>query len=92
MRSRSSFADMQHAASVRRLALALTHSEATADDVVQEVYLSAWRHATGFRGEGSARGWSPTITRNAARRTARRSYNVQLITEALLIALLEPPE
>ena len=73
----------RHAASVRRLALTLTSSEATADDVVQDVYLSVWRHAKSFGGEGSARGWLLTITRNAARRKARRRAGEPAAAEPL---------
>ena len=62
----------RHAASVRRLAVAMTANEATADDVAQEVFVAAWRSAAKFRGDGSVRGWLLTIARNAARRTARR--------------------
>ena len=73
----------RHAASVRRLAGALTSDEATADDVTQEVFLSVWRGARGFRNEGSVRGWLLTITRNAARRSARRRVGEPAQTEEL---------
>ncbi len=61
----------RHAAAVHRLALAMTGSAATAEDVSQDVFVSAWRFASTFRG-GSARAWLLTITRNAVHRSRRR--------------------
>lgn len=63
---------LRHGASIRRLARAMTTDDATADDVLQEVFVSAWRAAGTFRGDGSARGWLLTMTRHAAQRTHRR--------------------
>jgi RNA polymerase sigma-70 factor (ECF subfamily) len=47
----------------------------TADDLVQETYLRAWRALPGFRGEASVRTWLLTIARRTAAdqiRSARR--------------------
>lgn len=55
----------RHGPSLRRLARALT-SDAVADDVLQEALIDAFRHAGGFRGDGSVRGWLFTLTRHRA--------------------------
>jgi RNA polymerase sigma-70 factor, ECF subfamily len=39
--------------------------DASTEDALQEAFLSAWRHAGSFRGEGSARAWVLAIARNA---------------------------
>lgn len=61
----------RHQAAVLRYARTLT-GEAAAEDALQETFLAAWRHAAGFRGEGSVKGWLFTITRRAVLRARRR--------------------
>ncbi len=61
----------RHHGAVNRLARTLTRSTAAADDVTQETFLSAWRHAGGFQGTGSVRGWLLTIAHHAAGRHRR---------------------
>jgi RNA polymerase sigma-70 factor (ECF subfamily) len=56
----------RHQASVFRLARLLTRSEGDAEDVLQQTFLSAWRHRAQFRAESSVRTWLLTITRNTA--------------------------
>jgi len=57
---------VRHQASVFRLARLLTRSQADAQDVLQQTFLSAWRHRAQFRGEASVRTWLLTIARNIA--------------------------
>jgi RNA polymerase sigma-70 factor (ECF subfamily) len=56
----------RHQASVFRLARLLTRSQDDAEDVLQQTFLSAWRHRAQFRGEASVRTWLLTIARNTA--------------------------
>jgi RNA polymerase sigma-70 factor (ECF subfamily) len=64
----------QHASAVLRLARAMTPDEATAADVAQEAWLSAYKAAgTYYRPDvAPVRTWLFSIARNAARK-ARRS-------------------
>lgn len=55
-----------HQASVFRLARLLTRSQDDAEDVLQQTFLSAWRHRAQFRGDASVRTWLLTIARNIA--------------------------
>jgi RNA polymerase sigma-70 factor (ECF subfamily) len=55
---------MGHLAAVRAYLQAFTMA-AVAEDALQEAFLSAWRHAGSYRGEGSARAWLLAIARNA---------------------------
>lgn len=61
----------RHKDAVYRYARALCREHAAAEDVLQETFVSAFRHAGAFRAEGSARGWLFRIARNQAA-TARR--------------------
>ena len=57
----------RHQQRVFGLALAIVGERSSAEDVAQEAFLRAWRHADGFdprRGTGTA--WLLTITRNLA--------------------------
>lgn len=49
---------------VKRYALALTRSEADADDIVQETYLRAYRYWDTFESGSDCRKWLLTICRN----------------------------
>lgn len=61
---------------VFRLARALVRDDATAEDVLQDTFLAAWRPAAGYRGDGSVAGWLYAIARHAALRRARRADQV----------------
>jgi RNA polymerase sigma-70 factor, ECF subfamily len=56
----------RHRAPVFRYLVALSHSSADAEDLLQETFLSAWRGAPSFRADASPKNWLFTIARNAA--------------------------
>lgn len=62
----------RHKAALFRFAEASLRDRALAEDVLQETFLSAIRGASGYRGEGSARGWLFMIARRAALRIRPR--------------------
>ena len=71
-------ASLPHPPAIYRYALRLTRSEVDAQDVVQECYLSAFRHFAGFRG-GSVLAWLRAILRNVYRTDfARRAKRERL--------------
>lgn len=49
------------------LALRLTGDTAAADDITQETFIAAWKHAGGFRGDSSLRTWLFRIAVNKTR-------------------------
>lgn len=51
----------RHHSSLRRLALAMLHSDEDADEAVQDTFMSVHRGADQFRGESSPRTWIHTI-------------------------------
>jgi RNA polymerase sigma-70 factor (ECF subfamily) len=60
----------------------------TADDLVQETYLRAWRSLPGFRGEASIRTWLLSIARRVAADQIRSSRRRPAIAE---LAQLDQP-
>ncbi|WP_252446234.1 sigma-70 family RNA polymerase sigma factor [Pseudonocardia humida] len=66
----------EHGGAALAYAKWLTRDAATAEDVVQEALLRAWRHPSSLaNGKGSVRGWLLTVVRNiiADRARAQRS-------------------
>ncbi|MEZ4317615.1 MAG: sigma-70 family RNA polymerase sigma factor [Myxococcota bacterium] len=61
----------------------LTADDATAEDVLQETFMAAWRGIDGYRGEGSARSWLYGLARRHAARTWRRRVGEPRHTESL---------
>lgn len=61
-----------HRGPVFRFARRLAGDDSTAEDVLQETFLAAYRRLSTFRGEGSVRTWLLSIARNAALTTRRR--------------------
>ncbi|MFI8103308.1 sigma-70 family RNA polymerase sigma factor [Streptomyces sp. NPDC086023] len=55
----------EHGNALLAYATRLTNDRAAAEDVVQETFIRAWRHAEAMvNGKGSVRGWLLTVTRN----------------------------
>ncbi|HSP34630.1 MAG TPA: RNA polymerase sigma factor [Thermoanaerobaculia bacterium] len=72
-----------HAPALLRYACALTATNATAEDAVQDALLGAWRSATAYRGEASVRRWLLVIVRNAVYRQHRHRVDETADTESL---------
>lgn len=62
---------VRHREAVWRFVCSLTRDSASAEDALQDTFLSAWRDAAGFRGDQSAIGWLLTIARHAVYRLYR---------------------
>ena len=65
----------RHERQVRRRIQAVVHDEATADDLLQEVFLRLWTQARQWQGRGSVAGWLLQTATNLALnhlRTVRR--------------------
>jgi len=62
---------VRHREAVWRFVRSLTRDSASAEDALQDTFLSAWRDAAGFQGNQSAIGWLFTISRHAVYRQYR---------------------
>ena len=73
-RSRTDFETLIHATSPElfRFAMGLCHNRDTAEDLVQETFLRAWRSRTDLREGKAARAWLYTILRNEHARLYER--------------------
>lgn len=74
---------LPHLSAAYTLARYLTRSDHDAEDIVQDAYLRALRHFSGFRGEAgtSARAWLLAIVRNTAHSARRRHRPEDVATE-----------
>jgi RNA polymerase sigma factor (sigma-70 family) len=85
----------RHQRRVFGLALSVVGDSATAEDVAQEAFTRAWRHAASFdTRRGSATTWLLTITRNLAIDAIRlrRSDPADPLTLASLLGATTAPE
>jgi RNA polymerase sigma-70 factor (ECF subfamily) len=85
----------RHQRQVYGLALSVVGDPATAEDVSQEAFTRAWRHAASFDARrGSATTWLLTITRNLAIDAIRlrRSDPTDPVTMASLLGAARTPE
>jgi RNA polymerase sigma-70 factor (ECF subfamily) len=69
---------LRHHDRVRRFVMRLTGNESMADEVVNEVFLEAWRHAGEFEGRSQVATWLMSIARFKAISECRRRSEAQL--------------
>src|SRR6266576_5228024 len=74
---------------VFRFVVRLVRDEATADDVISEVFLDVWRQAGRFEGRSAVSTWMLAIARFKAISTLRRRQDEELDEEAT--AAIEDP-
>ena len=67
----------RHHAAAFRVARSITHDDDTAQDVVQDAFLKAFRALKNFRGDASFRTWLLTITANEGRGALRKSKRLK---------------
>jgi RNA polymerase sigma-70 factor (ECF subfamily) len=66
-----------HAVAVHRFAYSLGMRGHDLDEVLQDTFISAWRAAATYRGDGTVRSWFLSIARNAVRQLRRRQHGEQ---------------
>src|ERR1039457_2030072 len=72
----------RHQVRVYRFVLRLVRNEATAEDLISEVFLDVWRQAGKFEGRSAVSTWLLAITRFKALSALRRRKDVELDDEA----------
>jgi RNA polymerase sigma-70 factor, ECF subfamily len=72
----------RHHVKIFRFALRLLRNEQTAEDVVSEVFMEVWRHASGFEGRSEAATWLLAIARNKAYSLLRKRKEDQIDEES----------
>lgn len=70
----------EHQRGVYGYLLRVTGDRAVAEDLAQEVFLRAFRHAPGFRGDSSVRTWLFAIARNVLASHYRR-HDAKLVVD-----------
>jgi RNA polymerase sigma-70 factor (ECF subfamily) len=71
----------EHSANIYHLALRMLGSEADAEDVLQETFLSAFKNIEGFKGQARLGTWLHSIARNAALMRLRKKQPVYMPME-----------
>jgi len=79
----------RHGGAVMRYARSLSGSDAAAEDLVQQTFLSAYRAASNFRAESRVRTWLFSIARNAAWHQRKKEARYQPTPEVDESSLLE---
>src|ERR1700678_771826 len=72
----------RHHVPVYRFVLRIVRNEATAEDLISEVFLDVWRQAGRFEGRSAVSTWLLAITRFKALSALRRRKDVELDDEA----------
>src|ERR1700694_5045871 len=72
----------RHHVRVYRFVLRLVRNDATAEDLISEVFLDIWRQAGKFEGRSAVSTWLLSITRFKALSALRRRKDVELDDEA----------
>ena len=67
---------------VKRTAMKFRFCEAAADDIVQQVFISAWQNLDSVRDIKAIPGWLSTITRNACLKEIKKASRYTEMTEA----------
>ncbi len=80
---------VRHHVRVFRFAMRLVGNESTAEEVVNEVFLEAWRHAQDFRGRSQVSTWLLSIARFKTISECRRRSEAQL--DESVAAIIEDP-
>jgi len=73
----------RHQVRMYRFVLRLVRNEATAEDVVSEVFLDVWRQAGQFEGRSTVSTWLLAMARFKALSAMRRRQNVELDADAM---------
>jgi RNA polymerase sigma-70 factor (ECF subfamily) len=69
---------LQQRPAVYALALRMSCNHATAEDIVQDVFIAVWRGLRAFRGDSSISTWIHAIAVRTARRRWRQNYDAKL--------------
>ena len=81
----------RYAPAVMGLTLRIVADRPAAEDLVQETFWRAWKHAAAFRRErGAFSAWLFTIARNAAIDRLRRSRNLRTVPLDIIISIGHP--
>jgi RNA polymerase sigma-70 factor (ECF subfamily) len=80
---------VRHHVRVFRLVMRIVGNESTAEEVVNEVFLEAWRHAPNFKGRSQVTTWLLAIARFKTITKCRRRSEAQL--DETVAAVIEDP-
>ena len=72
----------RHHVKVYRFVLRLVRNEATAEDLISDVFLDVWRQAGKFEGRSAVSTWMLSIARFTARSSMRRRQDAELDDDA----------